>query len=163
MTGSPNQPRTGTTLRRRMKHYPTTGVSTAVTWTSSRSTVTTIPRRARTRIQDMTPPSVLTKKGPQWSSEDDDAADLVLSTDVVDDLDDGKRSHTSSLACADAARSPSIRGSNNGASEVRPAGAWMCSVCNYPHLGTGSEHGASSPLWGQACGSLTAAGTARFA
>ena len=78
----------------------------------------------------------LDEEGPQWSSEDDDAADLVLSTDVVDDLDDGKRSHASSLACADAARSPSIRGSNNGASEVRPASAWMCSVCNYPHLGT---------------------------
>ena len=73
------------------------------------------------------------EEGPQWSSED--AADLVLSTDVVGDMDNGKRSHTSSLTCADAAQSPSIRRSNGKvASEVRPANALMCSVCNYPHL-----------------------------
>ena len=77
------------------------------------------------------------EEGPQWSSEDDNAADLVLSADVVGDLDNENRSHASSLACADAARSLSIRRSNGkGASEVRPANALMCSVCNYPHLGT---------------------------
>ena len=52
------------------------------------------------------------EEGPQWSSEDDDAADLVLSTDVVGDLDNEETSQASHLAYTDATRSPSIRGSN---------------------------------------------------
>ena len=47
-------------------------------------------------------------EGLQWSSEDDDAADLFLSTNVVGDLDNEGSSQASGLACADAARSPSI-------------------------------------------------------
>ena len=49
---------------------------------------------------------------PWWSSEDEDAADLVLSADVVGDLDNGQSSQASHLACTDVRRSPSFRGSN---------------------------------------------------
>ena len=52
------------------------------------------------------------EEGPQWSSEDDDPADLVLSTDVVGDLDNEETSQPSHPVCNHAMRSPSFRGSN---------------------------------------------------